>query len=434
MSEKELNDILAELRGEGSSGVVKEEFDAQNAVDIFSAKREEKEEPQEKPEVPRNKKPNKNNKKKNNKKIAIIVLAVILIVAIVVGAFCIAKSKKKDTPTTTTTTTTTEQVVKKSGNVNPLTGETGYNKDAIGKRPVAVVVENEYSAESVRPQWGIDEPDIILEGETEYSTRMLMIWADSTDLPDKIGPTRSARPPFIIFSQLFDSVFIHAGLSHTKTGYVGADSVFEDKNVDHINLLNCEEGGKYFDRDKSRTQKWVEHTGFLKGENLPELLESKKIDMKLDESKFSILDFNEKAEALSDTKAENIEFKWSTAACPKTGKYTYDSDDQKYTTKDFDSEFGDANVQWENLIFLLDETEYTTAHLDNGRTETYCDYKLSGGKGMVCSRGTAVEITWGVDNGKLWMKDATGNSVKLNPGKSYIGYGSSNHGGSIEIK
>ena len=38
--------------------------------------------------------------------------------------------------------------------LNPLTGIEGYNEDAVGKRPVAVVVENSPDA---RPQWGIDD-------------------------------------------------------------------------------------------------------------------------------------------------------------------------------------------------------------------------------------------------------------------------------------
>ena len=31
------------------------------------------------------------------------------------------------------------------------------------------------------------------------------------------------------------------------------------------------------------------------------------------------------------------------------------------------------------------------------------------------------------------MKDSNGESVKLNPGKSYIGYGSSNKGGKVTL-
>ncbi len=44
-----------------------------------------------------------------------------------------------------------------------------------------------------------------------------------------------------------------------------------------------------------------------------------------------------------------------------------------------------------------------------------------------------MEIKWGVSNGKLWMKTADGNEVSLNPGKSYIGYASSNHGGKLQL-
>ena len=41
----------------------------------------------------------------------------------------------------------------------------------------------------------------------------------------------------IRFSQMWDSVFIHAGLSHSKGDYVGADTVFEKHDTDHVNLL-----------------------------------------------------------------------------------------------------------------------------------------------------------------------------------------------------
>ena len=39
---------------------------------------------------------------------------------------------------------------------NPLTGIEGYNEAAVGKRPIALVVENDPKA---RPQWGIDDPE-----------------------------------------------------------------------------------------------------------------------------------------------------------------------------------------------------------------------------------------------------------------------------------
>lgn len=394
---------------------------------------EKKEAPADDKREEKPKKSKEKTKKDKQKKIVLIVVAIVLVIAVGVGAFFIVKGKNKEPEATTTkpSTTVTETTTQKAkGITNPLTGEEGFSKAALTQRPVAVVVENEYSSESVRPQWALADADIVLEGESEFSTRMLLFWADYTKVPSKVGPTRSARPPFIRFSQLFDSVFIHAGLSHTTSEYIGADTVFKSENVDHINLLNSSEDGKYFGRDRSRGGA-VEHTGYLNGDNLVELLKSKKFRLTKNDSKFTTLSFNDEAQPLSANKADKVLFRWSTAACPKKGRFSYDSEKRKYTTTDFDSSNGKANVAWENLVFLLDTTEYITKHGYKGGSETYCNYKLSGGEGMVFSEGTYQKISWGVKNGKLWMKDETGKEIKLNPGKTYIGYGSSNHGGSI---
>ncbi|WP_448921753.1 DUF3048 domain-containing protein [Eubacterium sp.] len=380
---------------------------------------------------------NNEKPKKKGKTIAIVLVVLALVVAIAVGVyFYFFNGNNQDEPTTATKSQATEAVSETSplGPQNPLTGEAGYDESALTQRPVAVVVENEYSTSSVRPQWGLADADIVLEGESEFSTRMLLFWADYNKVPEQVGPARSARPPFIRFSQLFNAVFIHAGLSHSKDNYVGADEVFKNENVDHINLLSFSESSSYFHRDKSRTST-IEHTGCLMGAHTAEMLQKSKINLKLNESKFTKLQFNDEAKALSSNTANEVSFKWSKGYCPKLGKYTYDAEKHKYTTTDFDSKYGTSGVEWENLIFLLDETEYIVKHnyKHAGNSETYCNYKLSGGKGIVCSEGTCVEITWGVKDGKLWMKDAHGNEVKLNPGKSYIGYGSSNHGGYYEV-
>ncbi|MBQ7203074.1 MAG: DUF3048 domain-containing protein [Eubacterium sp.] len=382
-------------------------------------------------------------KKPNDKKKKIIILAVsaIVTIAIIVGVFFGILNKKDDKTEPEKTTVEATEVISEDeelGPINPLTGETGYSKAALSQRPVAVVVENEYSTESVRPQWGINEADILLEGESEFSTRLLLFWADYNSVPKQVGPARSARPPYIRFSQLFDCVFIHAGLSHTKGNYTGADTVFESENIDHINLLKYGEDGKYFGRDTSKTST-IEHTGYLNGENVEELIKNAGIETKLDINKFTALEFNKKAKALSETKANKISFIWSdiysSGKCPKTGKFYYVEESKKYTTNDFDSEYGTADLEFENLIFLLDETEYIVKeNYKNGQSETYCDYKLTGGSGKIMSQGTSIDINWSVEGGKLVIKDKDGKAVKLNPGKSYIGYGSENHGGKVTIE
>lgn len=375
--------------------------------------------------------------KKNAKgRAALIAVAVCAVIAIALGIYFglfYDKSKEPEEQTTAPAVVATQPVTVDTSPKNPLTGESGFNENAVDKRPVAVVVENEYSTASVKPQWGIKQADIVLEGESEFSTRMLFFYADYSSIPKQVGPTRSARPPFIYFSQLFNAIFIHAGLSHSGGGYVGADDVFANKNIDHINLLSLSEGGKYFGRDYSRTST-VEHTGFLNGENVEALLNEKKIDTTLNNAKFTALSFNEKARELSDNAALKVGFKWS-SNCPKNAVFTYNKESHKYTTADFDSKFGTSGTEWENLILLLDKTQYVVKenYKGSGKSETYCNYELSGGTGLICSEGTSVEISWGVADSKLWMKDLNGNEISLNPGKTYIGYGSSNHSGAYSV-
>ena len=160
---------------------------------------------------------------------------------------------------------------------NPLTGQTteeGFDENALNQRVVAFVVENTSEA---RPQWGMDDPeyspDIVLQGEVEAGiTRTLWMYADYNKLPEVIGPMRSARPPYIRFSELFDSVFIHWGQSSSKGNYVGANTVFKQDNVDHINQMAFDESVGLFDRDHTRSVS-MEHTGILYGAKVPEALE-----------------------------------------------------------------------------------------------------------------------------------------------------------------
>ena len=80
---------------------------------------------------------------------------------------------------------------------------------------------------------------------------------------------------------------------------------------------------------------------------------------------------------------------------------------------------------------------------------TYYDYKLAGGKAKLISNGTVKDIRWDVnDDNQLELftlvekKDSDKDDedsepekkmVSLNPGKTWIGWASSNNGGKVKI-
>ena len=125
--------------------------------------------------------------------------------------------------------------------VNPLTGLSGFREAAVGRRPVAVMINN---APAARPQWGLCAPDIVLEGLAEGGiTRMMWLFADVQSIP-KIGSVRSARHDFLEIAEGLDAVFVHWG------GSVYAYDALKQRNVDDIDGMTY--SNTYFYRDRTR--------------------------------------------------------------------------------------------------------------------------------------------------------------------------------------
>lgn len=345
------------------------------------------------------------------KKLSAIILSLCLALT-----FFGCSAKNDDVQPSTTTTEQTTEPVKI---VNPLTGEDNYNEKAVGVRPVAVVVENTKAA---RPQWGIKTPDIIVEGEVEGGiSRMLWLYADYTALPDKVGPLRSARPSYVKFSELFDSIYIHWGGSHSKNGYTGGYETIKKDKVDDIDGMS---GGKLFGRDTTRNVS-SEHRGIMNGKKLPEVIKDKGYRTKVKDDT-TTLSFSDDASSieLSSVMADKVNVKFSSRT--DTRKFTYNSEKKAYTTNDWDSD-----ISFKNVIVLMDDTKYITTPY-KGSTTTYLNYTLKSGTGYYFANGLKLAINWTAQNGKLELTDANGKAITLKTGKSYIALASSNNGGSVK--
>lgn len=357
--------------------------------------------------------------KEKQKKIIIAVVAVIAVVAIAVGIYfgVTSKNKKIETLPQTTSSTTAAPVIIK----NPLTGEKDYNKDAVGKRPIAVVVENSSGA---RPQYNITTPDMIVEGEVEGGeTRMLWFYADMTALPEMVGPTRSARPSFVKFSEYFDAIFVHFGGSHSKGDYTGGYETIAGDGVDNL------DGMKLSNNFKRTKDKKSPHNAVFLGKTAVEIIDKKEYRKDVKDDSFTKFAFNDKLTPVSNTPCGAIEVKFSSRT--KSHTFTYNAENGIYANQnDYKTP-----VEFTNIIVMNAGSTYIDKHdyKGSGKTETYLNYDLSSGTGQLASAGTVVDFNWELSNGTFKFTDVNGNPLKLNPGKTWIGLASSNHNGEVTI-
>ncbi len=327
-----------------------------------------------------------------------LVMAITLSVSIF--ASC---GKPEEEPTTTEapiTTTEPAPVIR-----NPLTGEEGYNEDLLKNRPVIVTVENHPQA---RPQWGLTSSDIVMEMVAEGGiTRMLLMYADASRLPEKVGPTRSARHYFVDLAEGFDAIFVHFGYSPA------AKSQINNHNVDNINGLV---DGSYFSRDKSRNVD-SEHTAYTTKENIEEAIVDKGYRTTLNDGYENPFNFNESAETLNNGTCVTTKVSFSQSY---TYTFNYDKQENVYYSQLNGNDFMDANgtqQNFENIIVL-----YTDISAISGDTKNRVDFDLSNGTGTYISNGSYCDIKWskGESDDMLKLYDENDDELSLNIGRSYI--------------
>ena len=337
-------------------------------------------------------------KKSKLTKILSLTMAAILMVSCFAGC-----GKEEEEPTTTAAPTTEATTLPPPpANINPLTGEANYPEELIGNRSVLVSVENHPQA---RPQWGIASADIVWEMLAEGGiTRMLCMFADASRLPDKIGPTRSARHYFVEIAEGFDSIFVHFGGS--PQGY----NALDNHNTAHIDGMS--DSG--FSRDRSRNVD-SEHTAYTTKDGVMNNIEKKSFRTTAEEGKDKPFKFNEAAAKLSGGSCTKVSVPFSSSF---TYKYTYDAENKVYLSSLNGNAFKDDNGTQQSFTNIIIVYSTTTVLDSKGRIS----YDLSSGKGVYISNGTYENITWEKGDYSDIMKfyGADGEDLSLNVGRSYI--------------
>ncbi len=325
------------------------------------------------------------------------------------------------TTTTTAATTTTPAVTEPEettpeekplpqGKYNNLTGEYTLSDAAAGKRPVAVMVNNiTFSL----PQYGIAAADMIIECPVEGTiTRLMAVYGDMTKIPN-VCSIRSCRYYFPILAQSFDAVYMHWGKDETV-----AKDTLEKLKIDRLDGYN---NSFVFARDEERMKTFAyEHTGYYKGSLTEKALDQAGIRKTLkDDKNKPVFPFREETQAVSDTKCTKCKAVFS---ADYFSDFAYNADEDVYYKSHNGSPHIDSStgqqLAFEN-VFILG----TTTRIIN-QNNLLISLDWHGGDGYYISHGTITPIKWSKADefADIAITDKNGKEIKVNPGKSYLGF------------
>lgn len=291
--------------------------------------------------------------------------------------------------------------------VNPLTGENGYNSDAEGKRPVAVMVNNLSAA---LPQYGIENADMIYELPVEGGiTRLMAVYADYTSVGD-VCSVRSCRYYYPIICLGMDAIYCHWGADQTI-----ALETLNRTGIDHL------DGGyetSLFFRDEERAKTYAsEHTGYLKGSQLAGVIEQKGFRTDINEQNAGgAFNFTQEERVPSEMTADSVTLNFSQSYFstfnyePSTGEYL------KYHSGNphIDGKTGNQ-LAFDNVFVLKTNISSRNGYL--------MDVSLSSGTGYYFSKGGGESITWikSAEDQPIRVYSSDGSELTVNVGESYIG-------------
>jgi len=357
------------------------------------------------------------------KKLSVILAIVLSAVTLLAGAgsaFAGDVSPKASAPAPAAGAQYIGEAQEEPEDVNPLTGESGYNVDAIGKRPVAVMINNHPAN---YPQYNIGKADVIFEVVVEHNlTRMLAMFADYTNVPYLVS-IRSYRYYFPAISNGFDAFYIHWGEDQTMMWY------YEELNLDSYDGISNE---YLFGRDQDRLNAGypLEHTSCLYGNLLPDQIYSdgKRTDLKEEYlgDAFNFVPYG--TVRIPGTEVCNfIDIDYG----DQSTQLTYDAEKEKYMKfanhePQIDGISGDQ-LEFENAIVLYtliydregDEADRKFLNVFGGLDQDYA-------VGYYASHGYVQPIRWEKadedESSRLKFYDMNGKEIDINRGKSYITY------------
>lgn len=330
-----------------------------------------------------------------------IISLVLIAIMCVSFASCGKKEEPKKQQKATTTTTTKAEVKI----LNPLTGESGFDKNCIDKKPVAVMINNISVAQSV--QTSVGEADMVIETLAEGGiSRLMAVYADISKI-DQIGSVRSARISYAQLASGFDAYYVHCGADNKYCGSAYRSGI----GVKSLDLgTNASSIGKRISNGLAS-----EHTLYTFGKDVANFVKDN--NNKIKSSAKDVYKFNDEDSPEKFTNsAKNIAVRFSTV---QTTYLRYNTEDRKYIRGNSSANLLDyktgAKEKFKNVLVL-----FTDIHsLSDGY---HVKTEFGSGEGYYFSEGSYKSIKWEKtsETAPLVFKNTDGSVLKLNAGNSYI--------------
>ena len=304
------------------------------------------------------------------------------------------------------TTTPTTQPIWERFDYNGLTGQYDMEKGS-PNRPIALMVPND--SLSIGHQVGIDKADLYLECETEGGIpRLMAVFAGVERVPEKVGPLRSARSPFVAVARALGVIYCHAG------GSGPAKDTLKTGVLDHFDALT---DSKTFWRDEGlKAEMDYVHSLATSGEKLAaKIAKSGYAPAKQKELPFTFgtktgTDTANRVQ-VNTTANHRVSFLYD-AETGLYGKHVGKlSSCTPHTTQD-------GTLITATNVLVLYATKVVETTYANG-TVLY-DFKTGEGTGYLFSGGTYREITYTRTADSLSLRETDGATAEFAPGKIYM--------------
>ncbi|WP_301109074.1 DUF3048 domain-containing protein [Sporosarcina sp.] len=280
----------------------------------------------------------------------------------------------------------------------PYTGELLLEK--LENRPVLATINNHPLA---RPQSGIADADLIYEFLAEGEvTRLLALF--HSQIPEQVGPIRSARDYFVKMAEGMDAFYIAHGYSPD------AKKLLDNRVVDQVNGMQYD--GTLFKRSSDRK---APHNSYISKDSIEQAFEITNASEKISKMPvFSFLNLAERdkigdiASSIMVTYGNNQNF---------ASTYQYDEQTNRYYRSvngiDTVDKLNERRVELANIIVM----EMNHKIVDREGRQAIDIH--SGGKAMLFHDGIAKPIEWENMDGFLTPLEQ-GLPVKLTAGKTWI--------------